>query len=53
MKSAYFWPVVGEQDKICFPYYTSSAAKHFEVTLGLHRPDEAVLQSDGYSPYTQ
>ncbi len=51
MKAAYFWPVVGEQDVICFLYYPSRAAKHVETTLGLHRPNGAVLQSDGYSAY--
>ena len=27
MKGAYFWPVYGEQDEICFLYYPSRAAK--------------------------
>ena len=49
MKAAYFWPVVGEQDEICFLYYPSRAAKHIEDALGLTRPNGAVLQSDGYS----
>jgi len=51
MKAAYFWPVVGEQDEICFLYYPSRAAKHVEAALGLQRPLGAVLQSDGYSAY--
>lgn len=51
MKAAYFWPVVGEQDEICFLYYPSRAAKHVETTLGLQQPKGAVLQSDGYSAY--
>jgi transposase len=51
MKAAYFWPVVGEQDEICFLYYPSRAAKHIENALGLTRPNGAVLQSDGYSAY--
>ena len=51
MKAAYFWPVVGEQDEICFLYYPSRAAKHIEDALGLTRPNGAVLQSDGYSAY--
>ena len=53
IKAAYFWPVVGEQDEICFLYYPSRAAKHVETMLGLHRPHGAVLQSDGYSAYAQ
>jgi transposase len=51
MKAAYFWPVVGEQDEICFLYYPSRAAEHVEAALGLQRPHGAVLQSDGYSAY--
>lgn len=51
MNAAYFWPVVGEQDEICFLYYPSRAAKHVETSLGLQRPHGAVLQSDGYSAY--
>jgi transposase len=51
MKAAYFWPVVGEQDEICFLYYPSRAAKHVETALGLQRPNGVVLQSDGYSAF--
>lgn len=51
MKAAYFWPVVGEQDEICFLYYSSRAAEHVETALGLQRPNGAVLQSDGYRAY--
>lgn len=51
MKAAYFWPVVGEQDEICFLYNPSRAPKHVETALGLQRPNGAVLQSDGYSAY--
>ena len=53
MKAAYFWPVVGEQDEICFLYYPSRAARHIDDALGLNRPKGAVLQSDGYSAYAQ
>ncbi len=38
MKAAYFWPVVGERDEICFLYDPSRAAKHIEDALGLTRP---------------
>ena len=53
MKAAYFCPVVGEQDEICFLHYPSRAAKHIDDALGLNRPEGAVLQSDGYSAYAQ
>jgi hypothetical protein len=35
MKPAYFWPVYGEQDEICFLYYPSRSAKHVQDALGL------------------
>jgi len=53
MKSAYFWPVYGEQDEICFLYYPSRAAKHVQDALGLSPPPGTVLQTDGYSAYAQ
>lgn len=51
MKAAYFWPVYGELDEICFLYYPSRSAKHVEDALGLSPPKGAVLQTDGYSAY--
>jgi transposase len=51
MKAAYFWPVYGEQDEICFLYYPSRAARHVQEALGWKPPDGAVLQTDGYSAY--
>ena len=53
MKAAYFWPVYGEQDEICFLYYPSRAAKHVEEALGPTPPTGAVLQTDGYTAYAQ
>ena len=53
MKVAYFWPVYGEQDEICFLYYPSRAAKHVEEALGQSPPTGAVLQTDGYTAYAQ
>ena len=35
MKAAYFWPVYGEQDEICFLYYPSRAGRHVQEALGL------------------
>jgi transposase len=51
MKAAYFWPVYGEQDEICFLYYPSRSARHVQEALGLKPPDGAVLHTDGYSAY--
>ena len=53
MKAAYFWPVYGEMDEICFLYYPSRSAKHVQDALGLSPPKDAVLQTDGYSAYAQ
>jgi transposase len=53
MKAAYFWPVYGERDEICFLYYPSRSARHVQDALGLDPPDGAVLLSDGYSAYKQ
>jgi transposase len=53
MKAAYFWPVYGQQDEICFPYYPSRAASHIQEALGLSLQQGAVLQTDGYAAYAQ
>jgi len=53
MKAAYFWPVYGEQDEICFLYYPSRAGKHVQDALGLSLPEGAVLQTDAYAVYAQ
>src|SRR5665213_3483807 len=46
MKAAYFWPVYGEQDEICFLYYPSRAAKHVEEALGPARPGRTGIGID-------
>ena len=53
MKAAYFWPLYGEQDEICFLYYPSRAARHVQEALGPSPPAGAVLQTDGYAAYAQ
>ena len=53
MKSAYFWPVYGLRDEICFLYYPSRAAQHVQQALGLDPPAGAVLLTDGYAAYKQ
>jgi transposase len=51
MKGAYFWPVYGEHDEVCFPFFESRRAQHVEQALGLNHSEGAVLLSDGYSAY--
>jgi len=53
LKKAYFWPVYGERDEICFFYYPSRSQRHVVEALGLKPPDNAVLQSDGYFAYDE
>ena len=52
MKAAYYWPVYGEHDEVCFPYFESRRAEHVEQALGLTPAHGAVLLSDGYAAYT-
>ena len=51
MKSAYFWPVMGETDEICFHYQPSRRQTHVEQLLGHTVPAGGVLHTDGYSAY--
>ena len=49
MQQAYFWPLYGEADEICFTFSPSRAGAHIERTLGdrFH----GVLLTDGYAAY--
>jgi len=51
MKAGYFWPIYGELDEVCFPYYPDRSAKNVEHALGLSPPDGGVLLTDGYAAY--
>jgi transposase len=51
MKSAYFWPVMGEQDEICFHYQPSRRQEHVHQMLGPVVPAGGVLHTDGYAAY--
>ncbi len=51
LKKAYFWPVYGELDEICFPFFETREIRHVEVALGLTPAEQAVLLSDGYHAY--
>lgn len=52
MKAAYFWPVYGELDEVCFPYCPNRNHKNVEDILGLSHAEGAVLLSDGYAAYS-
>jgi transposase len=51
MRAGYFWPVYGELDEVCFPYFESRRHEHVQEALGLHNVPGAVLLSDGYEAY--
>lgn len=51
LKAAYFWPVYGQLDEVCFPFFESRRAEHIEQALGMSHAEGAVLLSDGYSAY--
>jgi transposase len=53
MKAAYFWPVYGQLDEVCFPFFESRRHEHVQEALGLTHAEGAVLLSDGYSAYAQ
>ena len=51
MNAAYFWPIYGEHDEVCFPFFESRRHEHVQQALGLKQPGQAVLLSDGYEAY--
>lgn len=48
LKQAYFWPVMGEMDEICFTYSPSRAMRHLKSQLGEFN---GTILSDGYKAY--
>ncbi len=53
MNSGYFWPVYGELDEVCFPYFESRRHEHVQQALGLTQAPGSVLLSDGYEAYAK
>ena len=51
MKGGYFWPIYGELDEVCFPFFNSRAHSNVETVLGLEPGKGSVLLSDGYGAY--
>jgi transposase len=51
MKAGYFWPVYGEHDEVCFPFFNSRAHANVVSMLGLSKEQGSVLLSDGYAAY--
>lgn len=50
-KGGYFWPIYGELDEVCFPFFDSRAHSNVETVLGLAPGKGSVLLSDGYGAY--
>lgn len=53
MKTGYFWPVFGEHDEVCFPFFASRKNQCVIDLLGLSPPQGRVLLSDGYAAYAR
>ena len=53
MKAAYFWPVYGERDEICFAYQPGRSGEDMKRALGVDLPQGAVLLTDGYDVYAR
>ena len=53
LKAAYFWPLYGERDEVCFPYCPSRRSEHVFEILGLKPKAQRVLLTDGYAAYTR
>ena len=53
MKTGYFWPIYGQADEVCFPFFPSRSHEHVRKLLGLQPAADAVLITDGYEAYHQ
>lgn len=53
MKAGYYWPIYGEHDEVCFPFFESRQHACVKELLGDKRPENAVLLSDGYAAYSR
>jgi len=51
LKQGYFWPVYGQLDEVCFPFFESRSGDAIKAVLGLTPAKETVLLTDGYDPY--
>jgi transposase len=53
MKAGYFWPIYGEHDEVCFPFFESRQHACVKELLGEAPLQGAVLLSDGYAAYSR
>lgn len=53
MKTGQMWPVLGQEDEICFLFHPGRRTEYVSMILGDKPPDDAVLQTDGYVVYAR
>ncbi len=53
MRTAWFWPVHGESQEICFPYAPTHRKEHIFKILGRHFAPDTVLLTDGNDSYAR
>jgi transposase len=53
MRTAWFWPVHGESQEICFPYAPTHQKEHIFKILGRHFSPDTVLLTDGNDSYAR
>ena len=46
MKTGYFWPIYGERDEVCFPFFPSRGSEHVRTALGVMPGENRVLLTD-------
>ena len=51
MRTAYFLPVYGGHNEVCFPYFPSREEVNVYTALGEHPGTDKVLLTDGYAAY--
>ena len=53
MKTGQMWPVMGQEDEICFLFHPGRSTDVVHAILGDKPPDDAVLHTDGYIVYAR
>jgi len=51
MRLAYFWPVYGEHNEVCFPFFPSRDGENVRAVLGADQAADSVILTDGYAAY--
>ena len=51
MKQGYFWPVMGDQQEVCFAFFPSRKKECIEELIGKKKHTNKVMLTDGYAAY--